>query len=305
MDTTDKAKHNVGLVARPTLILRTADDDGLFGPSSVTWRVIGHPFAFVGGLRSLLIGALHPLVAAGTVEHSEFRTRPVDRLRTTSRYVNATVFGDEQAARAAAAMVRSVHRRVHGTDPLTGKPYDATDPDEQLWVHCVAWHSYLAAYRAYVGTLSAEEQDRYLAEGVVAAELIGVPPERVPASMDALRAYWASMRPQLGVGTYGRELIDFVLRPSFPIELLPFKAPYAVLVRLAVSIIPRDLRALMGFDGPRALDLAAIPAGRSVATALVLPGVRDLMEWLFGADVRTLRRSARAKARDASRTRVA
>jgi len=261
--------------------------------------------AFVGGLRSLIIGALHPLVAAGTVEHSDYRNRPVDRLRTTSRYVNATVFGDREAARQAAAMVVRAHRRVKGIDPVTGKQYDAANVDEQVWVHSVAWHSYMAAYRAYAGRLTEQEQDRYLAEGVAAATMIGVPAERVPASVADLRDYWATMRPQLCVGAYGRELIDFVLHPTFPTELLPFVVPYSMLVRLAVAIIPRDLRSIMGMAQPRALDVASVPAGRSIARALVMPGVRDLMEVLFGGDVRALRRGARAKARDASGPRVA
>ncbi len=202
-------------------------------------------------------------------------------------------------------MVLRAHRHVKGTDPVTGKPYDAANIDEQVWVHSVAWHSYMASYRAYAGRLTREEQDRYIAEGVAAATMIGVPAERVPASVGDLRDYWSTMRPQLCVGAYARELIDFVLHPTFPTELLPFVAPYAVLVRLAVAIIPRDLRSVMGMTQPRALDIASIPAGRSIATALVMPGVRDLMEVLFGGDVRTLRRGARARAKNAARERVA
>ena len=53
------------------------------------------------------------------------------------------------------------------------------------------------------------------------------------ASVSDLRDYWSTIRPQLCVGAYARELIDFVLHPPFPTELLPFVAPYAVLVRLA------------------------------------------------------------------------
>jgi len=201
-------------------------------------------------------------------------------------------------------MVLRAHKRVKGTDPVTGKPYDAANVDEQVWVHSVAWHSYMASYRAYAGRLTAEEQDRYIAEGVAAATMIGVPAERVPASLADLRDYWSTMRPQLCVGAYGRELIDFVLHPTFPTELLPFVVPYSMLVRLAVAIIPRDLRSMMGMPRVRALDIASIPAGRSMARMLVMPGVRDVMEVLFGGDVRALRRDARARAKNASRPRV-
>jgi uncharacterized protein (DUF2236 family) len=304
MDTSHAQKDNVAVSDARTGFGGPVDD-GLFGPSSIAWKVVGHPMAFVGGLRSLIIGALHPLIAAGTVEHSDYKGRPVDRLRTTSRYVNATVFGDLTAAREAAELVKRAHRRVKGTDPLTGKPYDAADPEEQLWVHCVAWHSYMASYRAYVGRLTPEQQDLYVAEGVAAAEMIGIPRARVPSSVAELREYWAAMRPQLCVGAYGRELIDFVMRPSFPTELLPFRLPYAVLVKLAVGIIPRDLRSMMGLSQPGPVDAALVATGRSVATAIGRPGARDLMEVLFGKEVRALRQAARAKAKDATRRRVA
>ena len=160
-------------------------------------------------------------------------------------------------------MVVRAHRRVKGIDPVTGKQYDAANVDEQVWVHSVAWHSYMAAYRAYAGRLTEQEQDRYLAEGVAAATMIGVPAERVPASVADLRDYWATMRPQLCVGAYGRELIDFVLHPTFPTELLPFVVPYSMLVRLAVAIIPRDLRSIMGMARARCCKRPGRPLDRT------------------------------------------
>jgi uncharacterized protein (DUF2236 family) len=149
--------------------------DGLLGPDSVAWRVIGHPAALVGGLRALIVQSLHPLAMAGVAEHSDFRARPLARLRGTAYYVGATCFGDRATAEAAAATVRRIHRHVRGIDPVTGQPYSADDPETALWVHTVEWHSFLAAYRAYGGRLSAAEQDRYLAEGARIAALLGVP----------------------------------------------------------------------------------------------------------------------------------
>ena len=42
------------------------EDDGFFGPASVTWRVSADLSAPVAGLRSLLLQALHPLAMAGS-----------------------------------------------------------------------------------------------------------------------------------------------------------------------------------------------------------------------------------------------
>jgi uncharacterized protein (DUF2236 family) len=38
------------------------EDDGFFGPASVTWQVIADLATPIAGLRALLMQALHPLV---------------------------------------------------------------------------------------------------------------------------------------------------------------------------------------------------------------------------------------------------
>ena len=89
-------------------------DQGLFGPESVTWRVVGHRASLVGGLRSLIIQSLHPLAMAGVAEFSDYRSRPLRRLQRTSRYVAATTFGTTKQAHEAAALVRRMHEHVRG-----------------------------------------------------------------------------------------------------------------------------------------------------------------------------------------------
>src|SRR5205085_2880219 len=53
--------------------LMPAPDPGLFGPDSVTWRIHADPVQWVGGLRSLLLQALHPVAMAGVAQHSAVR----------------------------------------------------------------------------------------------------------------------------------------------------------------------------------------------------------------------------------------
>jgi uncharacterized protein (DUF2236 family) len=250
-------------------------DQGLFGPRSVAWRVIGHPVSLIGGLRSLIIQSLHPLAMAGVAQHSDYRRRPLDRLRRTARYVAATTFGDRTQAEAAAEHVRRMHRKVRGTDPVTGKPYSADDPDTQLWVHCVEWHSFLASYRAYGGRLSSADEDRYVAEGVRVAALLGVPAGTVPASVAEMRDYFESVRPQLCISESAREAIDFVINPPLTRDLLPYQLPLRIASRAAVATIPRHLRELAGLDGPRAIDAVTVAAVRPAAAALTLPLLRD------------------------------
>jgi uncharacterized protein (DUF2236 family) len=42
--------------------VRTPDEDGLFGPGSVTWRILTRPAVLVGGFRAAYLQALHPRV---------------------------------------------------------------------------------------------------------------------------------------------------------------------------------------------------------------------------------------------------
>lgn len=264
------------------------DDHGLLGPRSVAWRVIGHPLSLVGGMRALMIQALHPLAMAGVAQHSDYEHRALDRLRGTAYYVTATAFGDTATAHAAAARVRKVHRRIHGTDPVTGKPYSAADPDIQIWVHCTEWHSLLAAYRTFGGRLTAGEVDRYLAEGVVIGSLLDTPAARIPASLADYRAYFADVRPQLCISEHARKAINFVIDPPVQRQTLHLQAPMRLFAAAAVAIIPAYLRRMAGLTRPAWQDALALAAVRPFATALTLPGVRDLPRAVFGSDTHAI-----------------
>lgn len=261
---------------------RERRDHGLLGPESVAWRVVGHPVSLVGGLRSLIIQSLHPLAMAGVTHHSDYQHRALHRLRRTARYVAATTFGDTETAHAAAERVRDVHRKVRGIDPVTGQRYSADDPDTQLWVHCVEWHSFLAAYRAYGGRLTAAEQDRYLAEGARVAALLEVPRERVPTSVEETRAYFAEVRPRLCMSESAREAIDFVLHPPMTRELLPLQLPLRVTASAALATVPRHLRALAGIDRPPIIDGLTAAVVSPAAAALTLPLLRDAPALMLG-----------------------
>ena len=65
------AEDAAGLVERSAAAYASAvpvrpEDDGFFGPASVTWRVSADLSAPVAGLRSLLLQALHPLAMAAS-----------------------------------------------------------------------------------------------------------------------------------------------------------------------------------------------------------------------------------------------
>ncbi|MBI5310137.1 MAG: DUF2236 domain-containing protein [Actinobacteria bacterium] len=240
-------------------------DLGLFGPDSVTWRIHAHPIVVVGGFRALIIQSLHPLAMAGVAQHSDYAQNPIGRFRRTAQYMHHVVYSDTQTARAAAAHVRKVHEYIKGIDPVTGRSYDANDPELLLWVHCVAAHSCITAYSAYVREIDDAERDRYFAEQVAAAELIGIPRETVPDSTAAYRDYFASMQSSLCLSRAAADTIRFVSRPNMRL-VKASEWPFAINLKFAghasVTLVPRSIREIAGLrkPGPREWALARVVA---------------------------------------------
>jgi len=220
-------------------------DDGFFGPRSITWRVAADLSAPVAGLRSLLLQALHPLAMAGVDQHSDWRADPGARFASTAAYVVATTYGDTATARAAAARVRKIHDTVHGTDTVTGLPYDANDPALLLWVHAALVDSGLAACRLYGAPLSPAEADRYVAEMTAAAELIGVPAGMAPSSVAELDAYLTEVRPSLTSSASTADTARYLLgMPDVEPELADV---WEVLAAASAVSLPGWARELHGF----------------------------------------------------------
>jgi uncharacterized protein (DUF2236 family) len=228
-----------------------AADDGFFGPASVTWRVSGDLALPVAGLRSLLMQALHPLAMAGVEQHSGWRQDPVGRLAATSAFLATITFGDRAAAEHAAARVRRIHDHVRGVDPVTGRPYAAGDSALLLWVHVALVQSSLAACQAFGTPISAEDSDRYVAEMVAAAELVGVPRPLVPASVADLDRYIASVRPELSGTPAARESMAYLLDPpGLDDEVAEF---WADVRDAAIAVLPAWAREMYGYAAPPAL----------------------------------------------------
>src|SRR5256884_1987414 len=113
-----------------------------------------------GGLRALMVQALHPLAIAAVAQHSDYRSDVWGRYARTTNYIVTTVFGTTRQAEALGARVREVHRPIRGVDTVTGRPYAADDPELLLWIHATLVESFLAAYRRFVRPLDTPVADR-------------------------------------------------------------------------------------------------------------------------------------------------
>ena len=223
-------------------------DDGVFGPASITWRVSTDLASPVAGLRSLMMQALHPLAMAGVDQHSDWRRDPVGRLAATSAYLAAISFGERAVAEQSAARVRRIHDHVRGEDAVTGRPYAAGDPALLLWVHAALVDSSLVAGQAFGTPLSIADSDRYVAEMVIAAELVGVPRAMVPASVAGLGEYIASVRPELCRTPAAAESMSFLLDPPGLDE--DIAEIWQDVRDGAVAVLPEWAREMYGYSAP-------------------------------------------------------
>jgi uncharacterized protein (DUF2236 family) len=219
-----------------------------------------------------LLQVAHPLVAAGVVQHSDYRHDLWTRLVRTLRALYLVAFGTKAEAERAGQAVQAVHAHVHGVTETwlgpfpPGTPYSASDPELMLWVHATLVQSSLAAYGRFVCALSSEDKERYYQEMRLVAGLFGTPAAVIPSSLAEFREYFGTqLRGQaITVTPPAREVAAIILQAALP-------AAMRVLVpahRLATpALLPTRLRDEYGLRWTPLHELALPIAARSVRLA--------------------------------------
>ena len=218
------------------------DDPGLFGPESITWKIMGDVSSFIGGIRALLIQAAHPEVAAGVANHSTYRDDPLGRLSRTASYVTATAFGAMPEVEKSIKMVSSAHRPVSGTSSR-GAKYSAGNPEMAAWVHNALIDSFLVSYQNFGPfVLEEEEADSYVYEQTNLGNLMKASP--LPENAASLSC-WLSENPKVGSSKEGAEAVSFLKKPPLPFFT---RIAYKILFNAAVVTMPIELREAIGVN---------------------------------------------------------
>ena len=233
------------------------DDPGLFGPGSVSWKVMGDVSSFVGGVRALLLQALHPEVAAGVADHSQYEKDPLGRLNRTSLFVTTANYGSMPEVEAAVRIVREAHKPVSGTSER-GIRYSANQPQLGAWVHNTLTDSFLEAYQTFCQGLTAQEADQFVQEQAKIGELLGV--TELPLTASELRN-WVTEHPSLSDSEALRSAWDFLRKPPLQAgQLLGYKVVRAA----AVATLPSELAQLAGTSSRR----GALVGGQCIVSSL-------------------------------------
>ena len=226
-------------------IIADGDTGGLFVPTDAPWIVHRDFGTLVGGIRALLMQALHPGSLAGVAQHSRYEADALGRLSGTIRWLTVTTFGSHAAVASEAARVNRLHERVSGNYESGGKAltYRAADKDLLLWVHLAFTDSFLAAHNRY--TLNPVDEDTYVEQWGRSVAQLGL--TDVPQTFAQLQAQLAAFDAVIRCDETTKSVIGFIKNVKLPWYARPI---YRVLWLAAVASLQPKYREMLGLAEP-------------------------------------------------------
>ena len=234
-------------------VVAAGEEEGYFLPSDAPWVVHADFGTLVGGIRALLMQALHPGSLTGVKNHSRYESDPLGRLAGTIRWLTVTTFGSKTAVRNEANRVNKLHSRVSGEYIKgTGEkvPYQAGDKDLLLWVHIAFMESFLVAHQMYSWKTIPQGSfetgaDNYVSQWSVSVAPLGL--TKCPMSESELESEIDNFyRSGLLVSTADTQrVIEFIKNPPLPGVA---RFVYGLLFDAAVLSLRPEFRTLLGLS---------------------------------------------------------
>lgn len=243
------------------------EDDGYFGPGSVTWRLFADPSLSLGGIAAILLQALNPDMMRLFTKVSDFYGDAAGRSERTGRYLETITYGDRAHADAAARSVRRMHAHARWVDPQTGQEWKADTESWQDWTHNTLVWSIVRAASLYGPALTDDERDRFVREQHASARLLGMDAFRLPSTWAELDAEVQRQGEHMALTMAANELARNLRKPSLKGN------PVAVLIGVSIqdgilAILPEWARQLYGIEGrPMSLRAATRTTRRLLAVS--------------------------------------
>lgn len=232
---------------------------GYFASDSMAVQVMSNRAVGLSyGQRALVIGAVHPRLYVGTVQETEHRETPYNRLMLTAQLFETVFLGTKDEADRALEFTRRKHDCVVGTMSVgagrhypAGTQYSAHDPHLMYMTMAFTFDSVHHMQNLLVRRLSAQESEALWQDFVRWAELFGMPRTAAPGSYPQFRAsydaYLASDRPFLTeeariVGSYlaGAKRGDYDMTP-------PLRPLFRAIDLVVKGSLPPRVRQMYGF----------------------------------------------------------
>jgi uncharacterized protein (DUF2236 family) len=246
----------------PDYVDRPREDYGIFGPDSPSWKVWTHPTAVLGFQRAVTLETLDPHLTAAVWDTNEVRTNTIKRIQRTFDYFVTVAVADSRTVVEMSELLLRVHSYATGIDPISGRRYNANNPESQLWIHVTGWHSVLLCYERYGPGLTPDEERRFWQECVTAAEFQTCDPADVPGSREEVREYYAAVRPKLCVSERQKELASYFLYTPRATSSPVVWGVARAIAPAVLATLPRWMRDLMGFRQSWLTGVLARPVTR-------------------------------------------
>jgi uncharacterized protein (DUF2236 family) len=170
----------------------------------------------LGGQYAILCQFAHPGLAEGSYRHSNFASWLLNRLQTTSRFLNAAVY-DTQAEKEG---IFSVNHGPHVSVKVEN--YYADDPELHKWTAATLFMALVVVREAFFRKLSLEKLGALFKKSAVYATSLRVPLEMWPETLDDFWVYWNHNVETLDVTDWAKSLCKDLMWPKhIPIYLKP------------------------------------------------------------------------------------
>jgi uncharacterized protein (DUF2236 family) len=228
--------------------------------------VHGDVATLIGGIRALLMQALHPGSLTGVEQHSRYEHDPLGRLAGTTRWLTIATFGSAEALETESARVNRMHDHVKG-QYVTGagitKDYKAADPDLLAWVHIAFTDSFLTTHELFGEEKIPGGADEYVSQwskSVVALGLTNAPMSRAELKAEIKRYKDEGI---LSTSETTKQVVEFIRKPPLSRAAL---IAYDRMFNGAVASIPAEFQEMLGLKG-KSLKVAG-PITRGILTSL-------------------------------------
>jgi uncharacterized protein (DUF2236 family) len=242
-----------------------------------------------GGGRAILLQIADPAVGHGVADHSDFASRPLDRLHATLTFVYAVACGTPEDVEIVRRRVNRAHGPVHGAGDAHSPAYNAFDPELQLWVAATLYDSAMAVHELVFGPLADSDADTIYAQYADLGTALQMPAALWPRDRAAFNRYWQERISGLTTDAATQAVVRQLLYPRTGPMLLRAAMPLGRLV--TVGLLPARVRELYGLSWNRTLQKRFDRVFRLIA--VVYPRLPPrLRYWPKNHYLRALRESA-------------
>ena len=240
-------------------VIAAGDEPGLYMPTDAPWIVHADFGTLVGGIRALLMQALHPGSLTGVATHSRYEQDALGRLAGTIRWLTVTTFGSHAAVAAESQRVNRMHKRVTGEYETAGgeqRPYKAADQDLLLWVHIAFMDSFLRCHQMYAWREIPGGADAYVRLWAKSVEPLGL--DSAPLNEADLLREIERYKVELVATPKTLDVVKFIKRPPLPVLARPV---YWLLFEAAIVSLPIEFRELLGLKAKSAMVIKPLTRG--------------------------------------------